>query len=68
MSGAVLMVGVMEQYFIQASPIKYLAAFGAFREVLSFFGRSGSIPQAAWRASVIWCCERFEPVIASALG
>jgi hypothetical protein len=36
---AVLMVGVMEQHFIQTSPIKDFAAFCARREVLFFFGR-----------------------------
>lgn len=35
---AVLMVG-MEQHFVQASPIKYLATFCAHRKVLFFFGR-----------------------------
>jgi hypothetical protein len=33
------MVGVMEQHFVQASPIEEFAAFGASREVLLFFGR-----------------------------
>jgi hypothetical protein len=29
----------MEQYLVQASPIKYLSAFCAHRKVLLFFGR-----------------------------
>ena len=36
---AVFMVGVVEQHFIQASPIKDFAAFRALRKVLLFFRR-----------------------------
>jgi hypothetical protein len=36
---AVLMVGMVEQDFVQAAPIKDFAAFRALREVLFFFGR-----------------------------
>ena len=35
---AVLMVGMVEQHFVQASPIKYLATLFASREVFFFFG------------------------------
>jgi hypothetical protein len=35
----VLVVGMVEQYFVQASPIKDFAAFGALRKMLLFFGR-----------------------------
>ena len=37
--GTVLVVGMVEQYFVQASPIKDFAAFGALRKMLLFFGR-----------------------------
>jgi hypothetical protein len=36
---AVLMIGMMEQHFIEASPIKYLVTFCALGEVLFFFRR-----------------------------
>jgi hypothetical protein len=37
------MVGMMEQHFIQASPIKDFAALGTPCEVLLFFGRKLSV-------------------------
>lgn len=36
---AVLMVGMVEQNFVEASPIKYFSAFGALRKMLFFFRR-----------------------------
>jgi hypothetical protein len=36
---AVLVVGGVEQHFVQASPIKYLATYCAHRKVLFFLGR-----------------------------